>query len=188
MSEERISLEELVTFMDGDPTEEMYRSDPAPDPEPDPTLDPEPTPDPEPDPTPDPDPGIDLEPAPTPDPDPEPTPTPDPGDDPEPSTNVNYNQLYELLQDMSIVQVGDDFEFDGTPESLQKALETTGSNIKEKAYSDIWNSISEEFKPVVRYALEGGSSFEDYVKAVTPRDLGNYNLEAKEDQREVIKL
>jgi len=197
-----VSLEDLVGFLDGEPTETTYRSanlgvdptegDPAPAADPTPVepkedkdpiepVEPKPA---EPTPEKDPEP---VEPTPTEPTTKEPKPDGDAGD-PAPTDGINYEALFSLLDDMGALSVGEDFEFDGTPEGIQEALKATDTSKQEVIAKQIWEGIPEDFRDAVLYGVNQGGSFEDYVKATIPKTLDQLDLDTKVDQRKAITL
>lgn len=165
-------------------------ANPVPDPEPDP--DPEPTPEPDPEPIPDPSPNPD------PDPTPEPTDTPEPGDDPEPTPQpedapqIDLEATYKFMSEMNLIEVPEEFEFDGTPESAETAISYTLENMRKSAQSSLLETLPPDFQQAVTYALAKGqqANLNDYLKeasAVATDIYDDIDLSSRDNQRFVVK-
>lgn len=48
-----------------------------------------------------------------------------------------YSKFYNVLRDQGIVQTDDEYQFDGTPEGLQKAFESTKDTLKKAIADDL---------------------------------------------------
>jgi hypothetical protein len=141
MSTDNTSLEDILAGMDND---EIIITD-----EDDSTTDITPQPDPEPTPDPEPDDESDLEDDID---DPEPDDEPDPNIDPEPSDDDQDDQdddepnslvaYYETLREQGLIQVEDDFEFDGTSETFSELIEDSKSNIVREGMANWFESTS----------------------------------------------
>lgn len=130
-------------------------------------ADPEPTPDPEPA------------------PDPEPEPDPEPSPDPEPDEEALL--YYQYLLDNGVLEVPEDFQFDGTADGISKALEITRNSQLARAQQEIWDRLPEDFRPLLIYGLQGGTSLESYLNAYSPKDISSLDLEDTLSQKLVLK-
>lgn len=102
----------------------------------------------------------------------------------EPEDLSDLTAYYETAKKLNIINTPDDFEFDGSEEKLQEALNITKSNLQQEAYQHLWDSISDEFKPALQYALKGGK-LEDFVKTYNT-NLDDIELDTKAAQRDII--
>lgn len=195
MSEQELSLEELIFQVDQDsndefsqPTDPAYGSDV--DPFDDGITGDDPTPDDD-DSTPDSEPQSDPQPEPEPDPtpDPEPTPTPEPeGDDPEPQTGSDiYSEYYDILKSNDMLYVPEDFEFDGTAEGLEKAIQATKSNLSKAAAQSLIESFPEEFQPVLNYVVNGGQNVSEFLQKTSSAEIDQFNLDNVAEQKAVLR-
>ena len=94
---------------------------------------------------------------------------------------------FEYLKVNNVLDVPEDFEFDGTPESIQKAMEVTKSNLTAKVAENIWNSLPDDFKPLLKYGLEGGNSLQAYLNAYTPVNYSDADIDDVITQKIIIK-
>lgn len=146
------------------------------------------------------DPATNDDPEPDPVDDPEPTETPD---DPEPQeppveddkdddADLDAEELtaaqvsFELLKEFQVLSVEDNFEFDGKPETLKDLLEKTKENLREESAKSLWESLPEEFKPLLQYGLAGGKNIQSYLDAYTQPDYEQMDLSSEDNQRRVM--
>lgn len=109
--------------------------------------------------------------------------TPDPAVE---TTEEDYTPIYNTLKTLNVLRTEDDFEFDGTPEKLEEAFELTKKSLYDEALSSLWESLSDDFKPALAFALKGNVSLSDYLQVFGPTDLDKYDLTTKEAQRAII--
>lgn len=123
------------------------------------------------------------------------TPVEDPiVEDPQPTTDVDDDstedpvakEYYEFLKEYGVLSTPDDFEFDGTPEKLQQALDLTRESLKETTARSLWETLPEDFKPLLQYALAGGKSLDDYMEAYAQPDYTTLDLSNPDNQRRVM--
>lgn len=124
----------------------------------------------------------DVEPTPDSTDAPEPEPATEEEPTPDSSQLTNY---YEILKETNLISVPDDFEFDGTEESLEKAFEITRQSNEMAAAQSLWERLPEDFKPLIQYALKGGTSLQDYVDAYS-NPLEKLDASTTEGQRKIM--
>lgn len=93
---------------------------------------------------------------------------------------------FGLLKEYGIVNLPDDFNFDGTPEAFEKALELSKENLKEEAAKNLWETLPEDFKPLLQYALSGGKDLQSFIETYTQPDYSNIDLSSPDNQRQVM--
>jgi hypothetical protein len=101
---------------------------------------------------------------------------------------VNQIQAYfDVLKETGYLNLDDDFEFDGTEEGLEAALEESQNITKQTALADWYNSLSPDFQEVVKYASEGGTSMKDFVNSYKNiADYSDYDTSVEDDQVKLI--
>jgi len=104
-------------------------------------------------------------------------------DEPE-GTETAY---FEFLKEQGILDVPDDFEFDGSTESLIEALEITKENLGRRGFQKVMSSLPQSTQEALLYAINGGD-LSKYYSTAKDLDLDSYDLESAKDQREVIRL
>lgn len=93
---------------------------------------------------------------------------------------------YDLLKSTGYLDVPEDFEFDGTPEKMEEAIQLSESNKYKKVANDLWNRLPDDFKPVLQYALAGGSSVQEFLAAQN-YDLDDSDISEPEVQKQVVE-
>lgn len=94
---------------------------------------------------------------------------------------------FEYLKSMNVLKVPDDFEFDGTVDGINNALELTTRATKQEAAMGIWDSLPDDFKPLLAYGLKGGKSLQEYLSAYQPLDYDEADLSDAITQERVIR-
>lgn len=94
---------------------------------------------------------------------------------------------FEFLKSEQVLDLPDDFKFKGNSESIQEALALTRKNVQIKTVNQIWNSLPEDFKPILEYALNGGKSVQEFLKATETTDAEDLNLDDDISRKAVIK-
>lgn len=72
-------------------------------------------------------------------------------------------QHFEFLKEQGLLALPEDFEFDGSSDSLEAAYEHTRNSLKKEALQAILGNMSPDFRDAFRYAVSGGS-FNDFLK------------------------
>lgn len=101
--------------------------------------------------------------------------------------NDSINAHFDFLKEQGLLNLPEDFEFDGTSESLAAAYEHTKESMKKDALHAVLDNMSHDFHDAFKYAINGGSltKFLDvigYSKDVLPTDISS-----KESQIKVIR-
>jgi hypothetical protein len=158
---ENLDLEKFLSFSEGSDHDTPPNDpvDPDTDPTPDPTPDPEPIPD-------------------------SPTPKAPGNADPIPVED----DFFSTLKERGIIDVDDDFEYDGSDEALERALETTSTKKLEKAKEHILGSLPEDFKPLLEYALNGGNSLQKYLDTFAVPSLEDIDITDEAQQEHLLEL
>lgn len=103
------------------------------------------------------------------------------------SATTPYRTFYEELTAQEILSVDEDFEFDGTIDSLETAITQTKKNLYKQAADSLWNQLPEELKPVVNYAMSGGSSLEEFVSTYMPPEVESLDPTKTADQNAIMR-
>lgn len=94
---------------------------------------------------------------------------------------------FEYLKENNILDLPEEFKFDGTAESVQEALKVTDQRKEAKAYQTIWNHLPDDFKPLLDYGLRGGKSLQEYLDVYAADNFDNYDLTDPISQKLVIE-
>lgn len=131
------------------------------------------------------------------DPTPEPNDPPESNDPPEESEDNNVESdpeedetaiaYFEYLKENGVLDLPEDYEFDGTTEGIQEALTITEQQKQLKAYQNIWNHLPDDFKPLLDYALKGGTSLQEYLNVFAANSFDDYDLTDPVSQKLVIE-
>jgi len=196
MSNEPLSLENLISITEGDMPAEMYES--IPDDQSDDTSTQDNIPDDTsgqdvndtpPDNTP-PDDIPPQEPQTLDEPNPDDTEPPTGESQETPTENDQIKNYYNFLKENNYLSVPEDFEFDGSPEKFQEALDQSRDNTYKEMMDALWNSLDEEGRDYVKYRLNGGKSLSEYIKMTQAdeiSDLDSVSLQTVPDQKKVVK-
>ena len=102
--------------------------------------------------------------------------------------DVPIDGYYNFLKQYGVLDVPEDFKFDGTPESLEQALLETKKNTATKVLQDVWEGLPDDFKPLLEYGLAGGKSLQDYLRTYGNQvKLETLDLNDEENQKLVIR-
>jgi len=107
-------------------------------------------------------------------------------DKPEQSSTEDLTGYYNFLKQTGALNVPDDFEFDGSEESFEKALTLNKETTRNNVASEIWEALPEDFKPLLSYALNGGSSLKNYLDYYTPVDYDSVDLDDVDNQKKLL--
>jgi hypothetical protein len=98
------------------------------------------------------------------------------------------NSYYEFLKKNNVLVLEDDFQFDGTPEAFESALEKTKENLAKQAISALWSKLNPDFQAALKFNLDGGNSFEEFANVYGKKaDVSNYDLNSIEDQKKIVR-
>ena len=106
----------------------------------------------------------------------------------EETPSSNYEEYYNLLLENNLIHADEDFQFNGTAESLENALTQTSKNLSRAAFTSLWERLPEEWKPALKYAIAGGTDVDRYLSTFKTNSLEKLNIEeSTEDQRTVLR-
>jgi len=94
---------------------------------------------------------------------------------------------FNYLKEVAVLDVPDDFKFKGNADSIQEALTLTKKNLTAKVAQNIWNSLPDDFKPLLEYGLNRGQNLKDYLEAVKLTDVEALDLGDDISRKAVIK-
>lgn len=114
-----------------------------------------------------------------------PTDTPPPPDDVE-EPMEGLNDYYEILRTQGVIRTPEDFEFDGTPAKFEEALTLTKQELYNEVAESLFDKLPEDFKPLLDYALKGGTSLDNFLSAYSPVEVNEKDLETVEGQRKIL--
>lgn len=114
-------------------------------------------------------------------------PTDNGSNDDDPQVDDSAVEYFEYLKSSGVLALPEDYEFDGTADGIEEALELTKKNLANGAYQNIWNSLPEDFKPLLDYALRGGKSLDEYINTFSNNSLENLDLSDIDNQRTIIE-
>jgi len=102
--------------------------------------------------------------------------------------DIPIDGYYNFLKEYGVLDVPEDFKFEGTPESMEEAMEVTKRNMTAKVSQAIWEHLPDDFKPLLEYGLNGGKSLQEYLRAYnTEVDLENIDLSEEVNQKAIIR-
>jgi nucleotide-binding universal stress UspA family protein len=97
-------------------------------------------------------------------------------------------EYYKILIENSILNPNEDFEFEGTEESIKEAFQQTNINRNEQALQTIWNALpNNEFRELLEYGLNGGTSLDEFKKVFVSEDYDNMDLTDESTQELILK-
>ena len=106
------------------------------------------------------------------------------GDD---SPAVEKDPVFEYLKENGIIDVDDEFDYQGTEEDIKRALEITDVKRKDKAIKELLNTLPSEFKPLLEYGLAGGSSVKEFLETYVTPDFESLDLDEEANQELVLR-
>lgn len=95
-------------------------------------------------------------------------------------------KYYEFLREQAVLNLPEDFEFDGSPEKVEEALLLTKERTKEQIKQSMLAQVSPELHPALEYILDGGKSLQDVIAAYNEPDFDNADLDNEEHQRAIL--
>jgi len=129
---------------------------------------------------------------------PDPTPEPEEGDDDEDEGTDDGNDssiseagdltsYYNFLKQTGLILVGDDYEFDGSPEKFQEVIESTRSNMQTAGAQMIWEQLPDSYKLVLEHGLNGGNDINAVKEVINGQtDLDSLDLEDEGTQENLM--
>ncbi len=106
------------------------------------------------------------------------------GDD---SPAVEKDPVFEYLKENGIIDVDDEFDYQGTEEDIKRALEITDVKRKDKAIKELLNTLPNEFKPLLEYGLAGGTSVKEFLETYVTPDFESLDLDEEANQELVLR-
>lgn len=98
--------------------------------------------------------------------------------------NAAVKAYYDFLVDSKLIQPDEDFKFDGTIESLEKAKAQTEKNLQKQTFQAIIQSLPDEMKSLLEFASKGGKDLKSFWKYTT---VDSYDLNDENEQIRVVR-
>lgn len=108
-------------------------------------------------------------------------------DDDSPEVDLDAKAYFEFLKVEEVLDVPEDFVFKGNSESIKEALTLTKKNLTSKVAQQIWQTLPDDFKPLLEYGLSGGTDLNEYLNAVKSTDVESLSLDDDISRKAVIK-
>ena len=108
-------------------------------------------------------------------------------DEPQDEPDPIIKSYYEYLTEKGLIDIPEDLEFNGTEEQLEEIFEHTKTVQQQQVVQKLWDNLPPDFKGVLEYALSGGSSLEDYVKAFSAQDVTKLDLSSPDNQKKLLR-
>lgn len=99
-------------------------------------------------------------------------------------TAVSY---FNFLKEYNVLNTDEDFEFDGSADAIERALNQTKNNTVKQVRDEIWNQLPDDFKPLLEYGLKGGTSLQDYLSTFKEVDYDELDIEDTISQKQLVK-
>lgn len=107
------------------------------------------------------------------------------------STDTSESPLeayYNFLVEQDLLYLPEEFKFDGTPESFQKAVQASQENVELKGAQALWNRLPEDFQLVLEYGLNGGTDINKVRQIIDNQfNLSDANLEDVKTQKDLVR-
>lgn len=95
---------------------------------------------------------------------------------------------FKFLVENNVFTAPEGFEFDGTPEKLEEAIEITRNQLAEQAFNALWSKLPQDYQAALRHGLAGGNNIRDFVSRYSPSlDYNNIDLNSVDTQKEVLR-
>lgn len=111
----------------------------------------------------------------------------DDNDDEGGSADETALAYFNYLKEAQVLAIPDDFQFDGTTDGINQALELTRQAQLQQVAESIWARLPDDFKPLLSYGLNGGSSLQAYMDAYSPLNYDELDIDDPITQNRVIK-
>jgi hypothetical protein len=99
-----------------------------------------------------------------------------------------YSEYYNFLKDQGLLILGEDFNFDGTLEGFQSAIETTKNNMANQGAMMIWNQLPDDYKLVLEHGLSGGNDINAVKEVISSQtNLDNLDIEDESTQERILE-
>lgn len=106
----------------------------------------------------------------------------------EPADSADLVAKFNSLKELGYIHVPDDYQFDGTETGLEKAIEDSDKFRMRDAAISLWNQLPDTFKPLLEYALKGGTDINKYKEVfVSGADIDTFDLTNEEHQRAAVR-
>jgi hypothetical protein len=110
-------------------------------------------------------------------------------DDKDNSIDVDQDAqaYFDFLKVEEVLDVPDDFVFKGNSDSIKEALSLTKKNIATKVAQQIWQTLPDDFKPLLEYGLSGGTDLNEFLTASKITDIESLSLDDDISRKAVIR-
>lgn len=100
----------------------------------------------------------------------------------------DLTEKFNSLKELGYLYVPEDYQFDGTEAALEKAIEDSDKYRMRDAAVSLWNQLPDTFRPLLEYALKGGTDINKYKEVfVSGADIDKFDLTDEEHQRAAVR-
>jgi hypothetical protein len=96
-------------------------------------------------------------------------------------------EQFEIWKQSGLLDVPEDFEFDGSVDKLEEAKELTVKNRYAQVFNAMMERMPAEFRDILTYASKGGSSVKDFLDTYMPAETVDLDLTSAENQKKVLR-
>lgn len=93
---------------------------------------------------------------------------------------------FDILKTQGVIRTPDDFEFDGTTAKFEEAITHTKEDLYNEIAEELFEKLPDDFKPLLDYALKGGTSLQTFLSAHAPLEVSEKDLSTEEGQRKIL--
>jgi hypothetical protein len=113
---------------------------------------------------------------------------PDASDEPTASDeDTERRQAYfDFLVSQQVVEIPEEFEYDGSLEKLEEALSLSRKKQQEKVYQDLFAALDPQAQEALNFALQTGQPLHAYYESLATPSL-NYNPASPTDQKKIVE-
>lgn len=103
-----------------------------------------------------------------------------------PTTPVE-SSIFDVFVENGILSLPENFEFDGSEDSILKLIEHSTKVQQEKAQEELMSKFPPDTQRLIQYSLNGGDINEFFNTAQQFDDLSNVDITTSENQRKVLE-
>jgi hypothetical protein len=92
-----------------------------------------------------------------------------------------------FLKEHDLIDIPEDIDLEAEPQKLEEVFSFTKTSRQAKAVAELYEALPEDFKPLINYALQGGTSVEDFISTYSKPAFAKLSLDSPEDQKSLIR-
>jgi len=103
------------------------------------------------------------------------------------NTDDSLSVMFNYLKEKQALMLPDDFQFNGSEEEFEKALEYSKQIKEQTTFNELLDALPEDYKNTILFGLQSGKPLKEFFEYTNALSLDNVDLANKADQISLLQ-